>query len=259
MSSSPSLWKRVGSIFGAGEGDAAGEETTFSGRVLQPPDAPSLVRSESNGLPSTPAPPAPRRGWFGRSRRAANGAEMRAAYERVVDLVGSIERHFEKQDERAGRLTDSVDRVSPILERFAETQHAQGEFIRAIATHADSTGRHTAEISETLREVPVSLKAQAGAIQSIARHMEIAHEVDTQLVHSLERFGQAVEALRESGTAQVETLERLHAGDQRRQDQLKTLVREQGRRLMLATVVGALLGLAALAAMVITLTIVTRG
>ena len=85
------------------------------------------------------------------------------------------------------------------------------------------------------------------------RQIEVSQEADTQLMHSLQHLGQAVDTLNSSSAAQVQTLERLDAAEREQQAALTELVRAQSKRFMIITIVVSTLGLGALAAMAITL------
>jgi len=75
-------------------------------------------------------------------------------------------------------------------------------------------------------------------------------------MHSLQQFGHAVDSLGQSGTAQVETLERLHAAERGQRETLTDLIRAQGRRFLAVMIVAAALGLGALVVLAVTLALV---
>jgi hypothetical protein len=224
--SAVTLWKRMGSFL-RGDRGAARE---FSPRLLG-----DAAHAESD------APAAPRRSLAPRG----NGA-----YERVAELMDARQAHFERQDRRAEELRGSVDRVAIILERLADTQRAQSESISTIASRVHRASDDTARLAVTLSEVPATLATQAEVVRAISHRMQASHETDTQMVMSLQRFGSAVDSLRESGTVQVETLRRLHAGEHEQKEALRALIREQGRRFLLVAGVAGIVVLAALGALV---------
>jgi hypothetical protein len=166
--------------------------------------------------------------------------------DRVLELMDAMQQHFEKQDRRAEELAESVNRVGEYLERLADAQRAQGDCIATIANQVSAAGRHTARLSETLADLPSSLSAQAQVARNIARQMESSQQTDRELTTSLQQFGTAVDALRESGTVQVQTLQKLHAAGQQQTDALQTFIKEQNRRFLIITIVAAGLGVGAL-------------
>lgn len=187
--------------------------------------------------------------WWRRPPRAP----AREASLKLTELADAMEEHFRRQDQRAAELAGWLERMGGTLERLAAAQQAQGEFLRSIAGHAEAASKHSAALATTLGRVPESLLAQAEAIRTVARQLEIGHEADNQLMHSLQQFGRAVDTLGSSGTAQVEVLQRLSNAQGQQHEAFAGLVREQGRRFLALAVIAAVLALAALAALAVTI------
>lgn len=239
MAAQVSFWQRVGSLFRTDSGMDRGR---------QPGALESSGRLESSGAgPLNHSGNHPEPFW---RRPAARSAQARETALRVVELAEAMQQHFRQQDQRAAELAGSLDRVGGTLEQLAAAQRAHGEYLRSIAEHTDSAGKNAAALTATLGRVPESLLAQAEAIRTVARHLEIAQESDTQLMHSLQQFGRAVDTLGSSGTAQVEVLQRLHAAQREQQSAMTALVREQTRRYLIVLVITGVLALGALAALI---------
>jgi acetyl-CoA acetyltransferase len=120
----------------------------------------------------------------------------------------------------------------------------------SLRTDTEAAGKSTAALNAALGRMPESLASQAEAIRTVARQMEISHESDNQLMHSLQQFGRAVDTLGSSGTAQVEVLQRLNAAQRDQHEALSGLVREQSRRFLVILAITAVLALAVLGALV---------
>ncbi len=243
MSARVSFWQRLGSLFRSEAASSGGDgATTF----LEP-------RPEHVGggvSPVRPGAGAPAATWW---RRSSKGVQAREAALRVVELAHSLQQHFEQQDRRAAELAGSLNRVGGTLEQLAETQRAEGDYLRSIAEHAEAAGKNAAALTAALGRMPESLLSQAEAIRTVARSLELSQEADMQLMHSLQQFGRAVDTLGSSGTAQVDILQRLNAAQQEQHQAFTALVREQGRRFLAVFVVAAVLAVAALAVLIATL------
>lgn len=242
MAQQVSLWKRMRSMFRpeAGPGDGNGSPRIALVEPAQEPEGGSAgPLKRVSGSKST--------SW--RQRRLAKRAQIRETSLRMVALADAMQQHFRRQDQRSAELTDSLERVGGILEQLAESQRSQGEYLRTIAAHTDTAGKHAAALSETLGRVPDSLVNQAEAIRNLARQLEVARESDAQLRQSLQGFGRAVDTLGSSSTVQVEVLERLSTAQGQQQESLTVLVREQSRRFLVVIIVAAVLALGALAAL----------
>ena len=254
MSTGVSFWKRVGDVFRAG--GVGGRDSNGNGRV---PGAEAAGASRDGDPDESGSPPSetpPRTTLLPWLRRQPGTPHLPEAQQRLVTLMDSMQEHFEKQDERAEQLNGSVDRVANGLEQLAEAQRGTGERIHSISQQVDVAGKYTATLSDALCQMPATMQAEAEAIRSVAQQLEVAHEADTQLMHSLQQFGHAVDSLRQSGTAQVETLERLHAAERGQRETLTDLIRAQGRRFLVVMIVTAALGLGALVVLAVTLALV---
>jgi len=247
MAATVSFWQRVSSILRPGVMPMA--HTDGNGRTVIVAGADDAVLSRAvsadvtGGVQAAP--------WW--RRRQMRQAQTRAASLRVIALADALQQHFQQQDQRAAELGQALQRVGGTLEQLAATQHAQGQCLQTIAAHSEAAGKQAAALTDTLRRVPDSLLAQAEALRTVARHLDISQESDTQLMHSLQHFGQAVGTLSSAGTAQVETLQHLHAAQREQHEAFSALVREQSRRFMLMLFVAGLLALAGLAGLGITL------
>ncbi len=242
MSEPIPFWQRVSRVFRpaappGGDGSSSAEA----------PVALTATRTEPHRSELVPADRAP---WW---RPQARRAQTREAAQRVAELASALQDHFRQQDDRAAALASALDRVGGVLAQLAANQREQGECVKTIAAHADSAARSAASVVGTLAKVPESLNAQADAIRSVARQLEIGQESDNQLMHSLQQFGRAVDTLGTSGTAQVEALQRLTTAQQRQQDAFAALVTEQSRRYLVVVLITGVLSLAAIAVAIVSL------
>lgn len=262
MPNQSTLWSRLGGMFrghggdgrlarsGNGNGSEPGTRSSASATgVAAVGSIEPAAEPPSESADSSFAPPRSMSSLLRWGRSNANAAQLRAGHQHIIELAGTIREHLAKQDSRAERLADSVERMAGAMQQLAETQQAQGRFVQTIAERAEKAGRHAAAISETLSRMPSSLQAQADALHSVARQMETGRDCNQKLTHSLDRFGQAVDALRSAGAAQVETLQRMHVDNREQKQSLADLLREQGRRFLIAIIVAAALGVGAIIVM----------
>jgi methyl-accepting chemotaxis protein len=167
----------------------------------------------------------------------------------VLELMDAMRDHFETQDLRAAEVTAGIERVGGTLEQLAGSQRTQSEGITSIATRVDDAVRRSTGLATMLAEMPASFQAQAEAVHAVARQMEAARAADAELTISLQRFSQAADSLRDAGTAQVDSLQRLHETSRGQKESLQAFVRQQTRLLLIITVIVAVLGLGAVAAL----------
>lgn len=186
-------------------------------------------------------------------RRKGAAIPAKDATQRLITLTDRMQEHFTKQEEQATEMSVALQRVGRVLEQLADSQRSQSEYLKTIAAQTESNGRHAASVSDTVSRIPESLLSQAEAIRAVADQMKSSQDADERLLQSLHSFGKAVDTLGNAGAAQVETLQRISGVQREQQTALTDLVREQSRRFLIVLVVAAVLGLGALAALVVTL------
>jgi ABC-type transporter Mla subunit MlaD len=160
--------------------------------------------------------------------------QLRVGYERVGVMLEALHAHFERQDRRVTQMNESLARVADTLEQLAVGQKTQGDCISSIAGAVEGARQHARTLSSSLGQLPSTMAAQAEAARALARHMDSAQAGQAQVVEGLNRFGTAVDTLRESGAAQVAALLRMRQRDEDQKEALTTFIREHNRRLLVA-------------------------
>lgn len=245
MSNQDSFWRRMGKMFRSDSGDAEPDSANQAHTLATATrDEADVAGGVFNRLPDPQSVP-----WWRRSQ--ARQAHTRELSVRVTELVGAMQQHFEKQDQRSEQIAGSLDRMGNVLEQLADAQRSNGEYLRAVAEHAEAAAQRTNALNETVGRVPDALLTQAEAIRSVARQVEVSQESNTQLMHSLQQFGRAVDTLGTSGTAQIEVLQKLNSSQREQHDALTTLVREQGRRFVVLMIIAAIIAAVGLVALTI--------
>jgi len=234
MSSSHSFWKRMGNAFRGGETREVYDSNNDGGVGVTPASA--------NGGSASILP-------WGRKQKAIE--RLDEGYQRVLELMDGMRRHFEAQDVRAAALADGITRVGATLEQLADVQRAQCDGIRTMTSRVDVAAKYAGDLATMLVEMPASLQAQAEAVHAVARQMEATRDADGELTHSLRQFSQAADSLRDSGTAQVDSLHKLHMSQGSQEERLRNFVRGQTRLLLVITVIVAILGAGAIAALAV--------
>lgn len=235
MSAELSFWSRLTNAFRSPGNGANGHRTSTDpahSRTDHPerdPDGSGTWRAE----PLT-------------KRQRPSMEQLRNSYEQVTQLMDAIHDHLKRQDERSERLAQTVERVAGSLDQLTETQRTQGDSLASIAKHTAVASNHT----ESLGQLPASMRSHAEAIRSMANYLDVSRESNGKLVDSLHRFGGAVAALETTGTAQIETLQRLQSANTDQTESLKEFIREQNRRFLWVTGIGGLIGLGAIGGLV---------
>ena len=152
--------------------------------------------------------------------------------------MDTLSEHFQRQDRRAEQLAQGVGSIAGTLEQLAKTQQAQNQHIGLIAGRVDEAAKYTAGLSSMLLEMPSSLQAQAEATRAVAKELECTRAADARLVDSLRQFSVAADSLREAGRSQTESLKCLHKTGAEESAALQRFIRQQTRRMLIATIAG---------------------
>ena len=237
MSTGGSFWKRVGSALRA-DSDHAGDNGGNHGIASVDRDEHMFTDRDCDKPSLLP--------WV-RRQRTIERLDQR--YQRVLEIMDVMSTHFEAQDRRAAEVTAGLARIGGTLEQLAEIQRGQSAGVSSLTKRVDEATKYSADLATMLVEMPASLQAQAQAVHAVARQMESARACDVELTNSLQQFSQAAESLRQSGTAQVESLQNLHDHSRHQRESLRTFVKQQTRLLLIITIIVAVLGLGAVAAL----------
>ncbi|MBU0616104.1 MAG: hypothetical protein KKI02_00135 [Planctomycetes bacterium] len=197
--------------------------------------------------------------WLPWVRRRSAIERLDERYQRVLELIDAMRDHFEAQDCRAAEVTAGLERMGGTLDRLADTQQVQCEGIASIATRVNDAARSSAGLATMLAEMPASLQAQAQAVHAVARQMEATRAADAELTSSLQQFSHAADSLRDAGTAQVVSLQRLHETSRGQKESLQVFVRQQSRLLLIITIVVMVLGLGSIGALAAVVHMLFRG
>lgn len=188
----------------------------------------------------------------GLARREPAGRErLEEGFARVVELVESIQQHFRLQDERAERMTESLDRITDSLAGVPEASKAQSESLGEIRAQLQAGAAGAKRLEDSLSELPRIADAQRETMVSIGRQFDVLRESGDRGKDSVDELRQSVSRLEEATQASTNVLKDMDAGSTAREEQLAELVREQTRKLTLfALVVIALAAVAALVSVV---------
>ncbi len=241
MSTTASLWQRVGNVFRNPSQTLNGDGAALHIEPLQNPD------------PSTAGQPRPSLWPWRRSRERVERRQQQ-----VAELMDTLVAHFERQDQRSAEMTAAIRELGQVLQQLATTQGAQAQHVASIAGHADHLARQSAALEALLGELPAAAQAQAEAVRSVAGELRSSREAGTRLVESLGHVGRAADTLERCGTTQSETIRHIHEAASQQSAALQQFVAQQSRRLLAVTVALGIIALAIIAGLGAALFLITR-
>lgn len=161
------------------------------------------------------------------SRTEAAVAQLQDGYSRLLRMMGKMEEYFDSNEQRAEHMSRSVERFASTLDRLAETQHTQGESMRAIANSAERTGNLTVQLTEGVGalaesadrngrlalQVSDSMSALAASADRSGHLSLQMSETLAQLPASFQQVSETLRAVMERvGADQKQIVERLESG-----------------------------------------------
>lgn len=245
------FWARLGEIFrpagGHGPRDAGLPPVADDGLLVEgPTDTP-------NDEEATAAAERPLSRW---GRREQTLQQLQDGYQRLTELIDSMQRHMASQGERSERIASSLDRLARSLADLPAEARQQIQTLDAIAAHLETTNARAQSLADSVRQLPAVTRAQGEALDGMKQQLDMANETHVQLNHSLQSLGQAVGSLCHASQVQADSIRGLHTSGQEREGRLAELVVAQQRRFtrlftitLILAVIGAATGvtLAALA------------
>lgn len=173
--------------------------------------------------------------WTSRRRQALD------SYTRLATLLDTLQGHFDRQDHRAAELNNHLEKLAQTIDAAA---HEQRNISTQSTEKIAALSEHTAEISSALSELPGAVNSQAALLRALKQQAEAGHEVDVQMLHSIQRLTPTLESVRESGQSNHQLLERYFEQEQATRRQVVETLQSQGRRLFYVTLAISIIALA---------------
>jgi hypothetical protein len=175
------------------------------------------------------------------NRRDHTLQQIQEGHERVVELVSTIQRHMEVQEQRGEEIAHCLHRMASALEDAPAITRQQVEILSTIASQIAETNSQYGAMAEIMKDLPDTMGRQGKALASIDQQLASAGETEAQMARSLKAVGTSIDMLGTSSGAQLETLQQMHAGAVRQNEQLADLIVHQHRRFTWLFVVTLLL------------------
>lgn len=181
-----------------------------------------------------------------RPSASAATEQLQNTYQRLVDLVDSIQRHQSEQQQRAGEIADSLMRMAETLSDIREKNTAQNDVLARVAEQLTASNDRAVRFEERVSELPDILATQRDAVLTVARQMEGAGQRDEKFVQSLGSFEQAVAALGDATTSSSVAIKNLQISTLESDERIASLLKQQNKRFVMLFSLTLLLVLAAI-------------
>jgi chromosome segregation ATPase len=127
--------------------------------------------------------------------------KLQDGYLQVIELVDTIRKHQDRQDERAVEFSTSLSKMASTLAEIEKGNHQQVDQLGNIAEELRAGNKRGDHWQEVLAEFPKTAQAQREALMSVTRQMEAVGDRDDKMTGSLDSLREAVTALGDATTA----------------------------------------------------------
>ncbi len=127
--------------------------------------------------------------------------KLQDGYMQVIELVETIRKHQDRQDERAIEFSSSLTKMASALTEIEKGNHQQVDRLGSIAEELKAGNKRGDHWQEVLAEFPKAAQAQREALISVTRQMEAVGDRDDKMTGSLDSLRDAVTALGDATTA----------------------------------------------------------
>ncbi len=127
--------------------------------------------------------------------------KLQDGYLQVIELVETIRKHQDRQDERAVEFSTSLSKMANTLAEIEKGNHQQVDQLGNIADELKAGNKRGDHWQEVLAEFPKTAQAQREALMGVTRQMEAVGDRDDKMTGSLDSLRDAVTALGDATTA----------------------------------------------------------
>ncbi|HNO77283.1 MAG TPA: hypothetical protein PKN33_04405 [Phycisphaerae bacterium] len=127
--------------------------------------------------------------------------KLQDGYLQVIELVETIRKHQDRQDERAVEFSTSLSSMASTLAEIQKGNNKQVDQLASIADELRAGNKRGDHWQEVLAEFPKTAQAQREALLSVTRQMEAVGDRDDKMTGSLDSLREAVTALGDATTA----------------------------------------------------------
>lgn len=220
-----SLWLRIGSWVRPRSDHTQPLLATVDNRVDF-----DMTDEDVSAQPAAPKATVRRMPW---RRRGETLGQIRTGYDKVLDLVDSIQRHLAKQNHCSADMAGSLTELAKGMSALPEAARNQTDRLRRLTDELEASNQQLEGVAGIIHDWPRAALAQKKALESIAIQLESSAAATDRLSERLDSLGQTVKMLTDASTQEVDCLRHLQYCAERQETRLSTLIENQTRRFTL--------------------------
>jgi ABC-type transporter Mla subunit MlaD len=200
-------------------------------------DLPELAKVDVLLPAGDSAADSPLRGLF-RGRRDEVLTRMQTGYDKILDLVESIQDHLARQDEHGEKVVGSLNDLARGVHHLPESTRRHTDALSKAAAQVEVSNSHAQVMIGVLRVWPSATAAQRQALEAIGDHLRSSAEATRDLSERLRTLDQTVSTLGQAAGEQVRALREMQRSARQQEVQFVQLLTAQTRRCAILLGVG---------------------
>jgi hypothetical protein len=168
-----------------------------------------------------------------------------ASYDRLTELVGSIQEHLKSQVQEADVLVEALDRLAEGIERLPDTAKGELGALERIGNDLATGLASMKRLENAMARLPELTEANRDAMRSIGGELERLRDTDGKIVTALEGLQQVLVELKEGIGRSAGVMRDFRSEMAERHDRLAEIVEIQSKRLTWFSIAVVGLGLVA--------------
>jgi len=225
MDSKISIWKRFGGWLRgsvtppAPETDREAPELDDDGLIIEPqPAAESLA----------PAPPST--SLFSRFSKKHQVAAVEESFNRLVDMLESINDSVVQQREVSAQLARYVKELPDLSSLIPQAIADQKDLIKEVTEQVQSQSLHYQELMDILKDMPDLAQSQIDQLRTIAQQMQSSSRSTEKMNGSVQRMEAAMQQTLAVNQAQQQSLNIIEDLFQKSEQRTEQLIKNNNRR-----------------------------
>jgi len=219
MENKVSIWKRFGDWL------RRSQEPPKTGEVVHLDAEGSLVESEHPLAESTPA-----LAHSEEHKKTHQLSVMEEAYNRLVDVLESINDNLHQQRQQGLDLKNSLDALHGLLKSLPESLDRNNKLAQDIAQQLRQQNLQSQHVSEIMQPLPELARKQADKLADIDMLLENSTQSQSRIADSFLHLEQSLAELSKTGSSQNQSLGHINQLLQQSQEHLHKLLSRQNRR-----------------------------
>ncbi len=232
-----SIWKRMGGwLRGSSEPMQAEQSLDADGLLVTP--------SENHLEDPTPQA-ADTTSLFHRRGKPDQIAAMEDGFNRLVEVLESINDHVLQQQETSSSVRTHLEKLPLLLEGFSQTINSQRQLLNTMTEELQQGNRLGRQQTELLKQLPDAAREQLTRLDQMQEHLENSTRAAREVAENVGRQRQTAESIAAQSQVQTQALRDINELIRHDDERLETLLSRHTRRLTWLSIAAGLVALIA--------------